>query len=197
VRRDRDEGLCGALRRREPGAAELLVEAYGARAYRLALGITGNPPDAEEAVQDAFWSVIRKIDLFRGESALGTWIYRIVANAACQNRRRGAHRREEISLEDVLPTFHDDGRHAGPIADWSASLHDPAEQRELRTALDLALAELPAGHRALILLHDVEGLSLAEAADALGITVVTAKSRAHRGRLFLRKRLAHYVASKG
>jgi RNA polymerase sigma-70 factor, ECF subfamily len=60
--------------------------------------------------------------------------------------------------------------------------------------LGQAIAELPAGPRAVVLLHDVEGLSLAEAARALGIMVVTAKSRAHRGRLFLRKRLAHYMA---
>ncbi|HET9469757.1 MAG TPA: sigma-70 family RNA polymerase sigma factor, partial [Usitatibacter sp.] len=70
-----------ALRRGDPTAAEDLVAAYGDRASRLANRITGSAQDAEEAVQDAFLSVIRKIDSFRGESAFGSWIYRIVANA--------------------------------------------------------------------------------------------------------------------
>ena len=195
VRVDRDQQLVEALRLREPTAAERLVATYGDRAYRLAIGITGNRPDAEEAVQDAFWNVVRKIDTFRGASALGSWIYRITANAAYQKLRGGARRRDDISLDEVLPSFHDDGRHAEPISDWSASTDDPAVQAELRAALDAALEELPAHYRAVIVLHDVEGLSMAEAAASLGITVATAKTRAHRGRLFLRKHLSTLTAS--
>src|SRR2546429_4002732 len=100
---DRDADLLEALRRRDVTAAERLVATFGDRAYRLAIGITGNQQDAEEAVQDAFWSVIQKIDSFRGDSSLGSWIYRIVANAAYQKLRRRAQRRDEISLGDVLP----------------------------------------------------------------------------------------------
>src|SRR2546430_16885896 len=87
-RPDRDLDLLEALRRREPTAAERLLTTYGERAYRLAAGITGNGPDAEEVVQDALWSVVRKIDTFRGESAFGSWLYRIVANAAYHKLRR-------------------------------------------------------------------------------------------------------------
>src|SRR5947209_9233077 len=79
---DRDGQLVEALRRCEPAAAERLVATYGDRAYRLAIGITGTAEDAEEVVQDAFWTVIRKVDTFRGESAFGSWLYRVVANAA-------------------------------------------------------------------------------------------------------------------
>jgi RNA polymerase sigma-70 factor (ECF subfamily) len=95
----------------------------------------------------------------------------------------------------VLPVFQDDGHHAGPISNWSASIDDPSLQTELRAALDSALRELPAHYVAVIVLHDVEGMSMAEAAGALGITVGTAKIRAHRGRLFLRKRLAIFMSS--
>ena len=193
---DRDGQLLHALRLREATAAERLVAAYGHRAYRLAIGITGNGPDAEEAVQDAFWSVVRKIDMFRGDSSLGSWIYRITANAAYQKRRSSAHRRDEISLDEVLPSFHEDGRHAEPIRDWSASIDDPALQAELRAALDSAIRELPAHYRAVIILHDVEGVSMAEAAGSLGITVATAKTRAHRARLFLRKRLSMFMTRR-
>ncbi len=84
ARIDRDSRLLDALRQGEPTAAEELVATYGNRAYRLAMWITGKGQDAEEAVQDAFWSVIRKIDTFRGNSAFGSWIYR---RAADVNRR--------------------------------------------------------------------------------------------------------------
>src|SRR5205823_7780993 len=101
---DRDLDLLGALRRRDPTAAERLVTTYGERAYRLAASITANAQDAEEVVQDVFWTVVRKIDTFRGESAFGSWFYRIVANAAYQ-KLRGRSRRRELSWEEVMPVF--------------------------------------------------------------------------------------------
>ena len=193
ARIDRDSQLVDALRVGAATAADLLVATYGDRAYRLAIGITRNEQDAEEAVQDSFWSVVRKIDTFRGDSSFGSWIYRITANAAYQKLRGRAHRHDEISLDEVLPPFHEDGRHAGPISDWSASIHDPAVQAELRAALASAIGELPVQYRAVIVLHDVEGLSLAEVAGSVGITQAAVKSRVHRARLFLRKRLAMFM----
>ena len=96
-RDDRDGPLVEALRRRDADAAERLVTTYQSRAYRLAIGITANAEDAEEVVQDAFLSAIRKIDTFRGESAFGSWFYRIVANAALQKaRRRQGNRRSAL-----------------------------------------------------------------------------------------------------
>jgi RNA polymerase sigma-70 factor (ECF subfamily) len=193
---DRDRHLLAALRRRDETAAECLVGLYGDRAYRLAIGITSNAQDAEEAVQDAFWSVIRRIDTFRGDSALGSWIYRIVVNAAYQKLRGRARRRGETSLEEVLPSFHEDGHHAEPIMDWSASMDDPALHVELRELLDSAMGELPAHYRAVVVLHDIEGLSMAEVARVVGITVANAKTRTHRARLFLRKRLASFMSGE-
>jgi RNA polymerase sigma-70 factor (ECF subfamily) len=194
ARIDRDSQLVDALRVGAATAADLLVATYGDRAYRLAIGITRNEQDAEEAVQDSFWSVVRKIDTFRGDSSFGSWIYRITANAAYQKLRGRARRRHEISLDEVLPPFHEDGRHAGPISDWSASIHDPAVQAELGAALASAIGELPVQYRAVIVLHDVEGLSMAEVAGSVGITKAAARSRTHRARLFLRRRLAKFMA---
>src|SRR5947208_15533474 len=147
ARIDRDDLLVKALQRREPAAAELLVTTYSGRAYRLASGIAGNAQDAEEVVQDAFWTVVRRIDTFRGESAFGSWFYRIVANAAYQKLRHRPGRRSEISLDEVLPVFHENGQHAAPIADWSSSVHDPSRQTELRMALTTAIDELPLDYR--------------------------------------------------
>jgi RNA polymerase sigma-70 factor, ECF subfamily len=191
---DRDWPLVEALRRRESTAPERLLETYGDRVYRLAMRITRSEQDAEEVVQDAFWNVVRNIDTFRGESLFGSWIYRITANAAYQKLRRTAHRRDEISLDQVLPTIDDGHHHVDPSGDWSAKIDAPAIQRELRGVLASAIDELPATYRAVIVLHDVEGLSMAEVADALGITAATAKTRAHRARLRLRHRLGRFLS---
>src|SRR4030095_6764479 len=100
TRIDIDERLLTALRRRDRSAAETLVARFGDRAYRLAMGITRNAADAEETVQDAFWSVIRKIDTFRGDSAFGSWVYRIVSNAAYAKIRRRRQAVRDISLDE-------------------------------------------------------------------------------------------------
>ncbi len=194
TRIDRDGLLVKALQRREPAAAELLVTTYSGRAYRLASGIAGNARDAEEVVQDAFWTVVQKIDTFRGESAFGSWFYRIVANAAYQKLRHRPGRRSKISLDEVLPLFHENGQLAAPIADWSLSVDDPSRQTELRIALTTAIDGLPLDYRTALILRDVEGLSNVEVAAALGITVANAKSRTHRARLFLRKRLGSFMS---
>jgi RNA polymerase sigma-70 factor, ECF subfamily len=192
---DRDHDLLEALRRRESMAAERLVSTYGERAYRLASRITGNGEDAQEVVQDAMWTVVRKIDTFRGDSAFGSWLYRIVANAAYQKLRGRQNRRNEVSLDEVLPLFDERGCHVEPVADWSQAANDPAMQAELRMALSAAIDELPAGYRAVLVLRDLEGRSNAEIADALGLNIAVVKTRAHRARLFLRERLDQYMTT--
>lgn len=193
TRIDRDGSLVAALRRGDPMAAEDLVTAYGDRAYRLATRITCDPQDAEEAVQDAFLSAIRKINSFRGESAFRSWLYRIVANAAYQCCRRRRRRSAEVSLDNLLPVFDEHGRHVAPVADWSMIVADPTRQTELRMVLRTAIDELPADYRAVVVLRDVEEFSHQDIAESLGLTVVNVKIRVHRARLFMRKRLeAHF-----
>src|SRR5438093_9565530 len=87
------------------------------------------------------------------DAALGSWIYRITANAAYQRRRSAARRRDEISLDEILPSFHEDGRYADSIVDWSTEVDDPAVQTELRSVLTSALEELPDHYRAVTILH--------------------------------------------
>jgi RNA polymerase sigma-70 factor, ECF subfamily len=194
-RGDRDLTLLEALRRHESTAAERLLSTYGDRAYRLATRITGNEQDAEEVVQDALWSVVRKIDTFRGESAFGSWLYRIVANGAYQKLRGRQGHRRDLSLDEVLPFFDERGRHVAPVVDWSARVDDHAVQTELRLVLTAAINELPAGYRTVLVLRDVEGLSHLEIANVLGLTVSNVKARVHRARLFVRKQLADAVTT--
>src|SRR5262245_24445482 len=188
-RADRDADLLDALRRGDATAAELLVARYGESVYRLATRITGNGEDAEEVVQDAFWAVVLKIDSFRGESAFGSWLYRIVANAAYRKLRGRQSRRQELSLDEV-PSFIDEfGDHAASVVDRSRCVANPDVQAELRATLSAAIDELPATYRAVLVLRDVEGRSNVEIASVLGLSVPVVKTRAHRARLFLRNRL--------
>jgi len=144
---DRDAELVERLRRQEPGAPEALVETYGDRVSRLAIRITGNEQDAEEVVQDALWTAARKIDTFKGESAFGSWVYRITANAAYQKLRSRQGQRNEISWDAMSPGFDELGQHAEPLRDWSARTEEPALQTELRSLLTTAIDDLPGDYK--------------------------------------------------
>jgi len=190
---DADAELVEALRREEADAPDRLVERYGDRVYRLAMRITGLKEDAEEAAQDALWTAARKVHMFKGESAFGSWIYRITANAAYQKLRTRRQKAPEIALEDVLPSLDGDGRHFEPMDDWSNRVDEQALQGELRRVLQQAIDGLPADYRTALVLHDVEGLSNPDIAEALSISLPAVKSRVHRSRLFVRKQLADYL----
>ncbi len=190
---DPDAALVARLRQADRGAAEALVGAYGDRLYRLAIRITGNVSDAEEVVQDALWKASRKIDTFRGAAAFGSWVYRVTANVAYEKLRGRRSKWPELSWEDLGPSFGDNGQHA---VDWSRRLKDPAIEGELKEVLGRAIDELPADYRTAFLLHDVEGLPNPEIARTLRVKLAVIKSRVHRARLFLRRRLAGYVSSE-
>jgi RNA polymerase sigma-70 factor (ECF subfamily) len=193
ARIDPDAALVAGLRREDGEAVEQLVERYADRVYRLALRITGSPEDAEEVAQDALWTAGRKIGLFKGDSAFGSWLYRITANAAYMKLRSRRARHREIALEEVLPALDGDGVHFEPIDDWSLRVDEHALQNELREILETAIRELPPDYRTALVLHDVEGMSNPDIADALGISLPAVKSRVHRSRLYLRKRLTDYL----
>ena len=193
VRVDRDAALVAGLRRVDEDATEHLLDTYGDRVYRLAIRITGNEQDAEEVVQDALWTAARKIDTFKGESAFGSWVYRITANAAYQKLRTRKGRRQEVSWDALSPGVDEQRPYIEPVADWSGKVEEPALQTELRTVLTTAINDLPTDYRTAFLMHDVEGLSNPEIAESLHISLPAVKSRVHRSRLFLRERLARYL----
>src|SRR5882762_1473835 len=192
---DRDAALLEGLRRGDPMASELLLDTYGDRVYRLAIRITGNEQDAEEVAQDALWTAARKIGTFKGESAFGSWIYRIAANAAYQKLRSRRGKAREVALDDVLPTLDGDGRHFEPMADWSERVDERALTGELREVLERAIGGLPPDYRTALVMHDVEGLSNPDIAETLGISLPAVKSRVHRSRLWVRKQLSEYLGA--
>ena len=187
-RTSEDHDLVEALLREDPDAVGLLIDRHGARIYRVARRFLDDPRDVEEVTQDVLVTVIREIRAFKGEAAFSSWIYRIAANAAL-GKLRSRRARPEISLEPFLPVFDAGGRHAQLVSDWSRPPDEAAMAGQLKVAIERSLAELPAEHRAVVLLHDVEGLPNEEVAGVLSLTVAAVKSRVHRARLFLRKKL--------
>jgi len=177
--------------------ADTLVKIHGDRMYRLALGLTGNRRDAEQVVRHALRAVLRKSDVGAARRASGAWLYRIVVKRASRRLHGGPDRAAEIRLEDVVPPFREDGRHAGEILDWSARVEAVSRGAELRGVVRAAIAELPAHYRSVLLLRDVEGLSNVQTARALRIAVARVKLRVHRARLFLQKRLALHFEDRG
>jgi RNA polymerase sigma-70 factor (ECF subfamily) len=131
--------------------------------------------------------------MFKGESAFGSWIYRITANAAYQKLRTRRQKSAEIAIDDVMPSLEDDGRHFEPIDDWSNRVDEQALQGELRRVLQEAIDGLPDEYRTALVMQDVEGLSNPDIAETLGISLPAVKSRVHRSRLFVRKKLADYL----
>lgn len=191
--------LVERLRGGDAAALETLMEHYGSRVYRLAHGITRNEADAEEVAQDVFLNLFRKIETFEGRSAIGTWIYRVAANAALI-KRRGKRFELEVALEEQLPTFREDGHREGDrawvLADWSRTPEEQMLSAETRAVLNRAIDELPDHYRAVLVLRDVEGLSNEEVAEALGESVPTVKSRLHRARMALREQLTRHLGSE-
>jgi len=170
--------LVDRCRRGELGAFEELYRQHSGRLHSLALRMLGNPADAEDLLQEIFLSAHRKLDGFRGEAALGTWLYRLAMNQILDHVRSRAARTGQVTdgLDD-----------ATLLADTGS--HRLADQAIDRLDLERAMSELPEGCRAAFVLHDVEGLEHREVSDVLGIAEGTSKSQVHKARLRLRRLL--------
>jgi RNA polymerase sigma-70 factor (ECF subfamily) len=162
-----------------------LVERHQSRVYHHALRLMGSVEDAEEVLQDTFLQVFRNLDRFEERSRFSTWIYRIATNEALM-RLRKARRKREVFLEDTPGG----GQFGEEIRDFARSALDDVQDAEIREALSRTLAELPEEYRVVFTMRDIDGLSNAEVAEVLEISVPAVKSRLHRSRLFLRDRLS-------
>src|SRR5262245_20959902 len=167
--------LVERCRNGELGAFEELYRLHSGRLFSLALRMLGNPADAEDLLQEIFLSAHRKLDSYRGEAALGTWLYRLAMNQILDYVRSRASRTGQLTdgLDD-----------ATVLAD--ASGHRLADRAIDRIDLERALLELPDGCRAAFVLHDVDGLEHKEIAEVLGIAEGTSKSQVHKARVRLR-----------
>lgn len=173
----------------EISAFEEIISRYEAKIMNLALRFTRNQEDAEEVMQDVFTTVYRKIDGFRGQSAFSSWLYRIVVNAAFMKLRK-KKQNQTISMEDLAPAVKQYCIERDNLA--QAHSHSVAVARELQEVLQKAIDKLPDQYRAVFVLRDVDGLSNQETGEILDLSIPAVKSRLHRSRIMLRKRLQRY-----
>ncbi|MEP6654108.1 MAG: sigma-70 family RNA polymerase sigma factor [Myxococcales bacterium] len=173
-----EAALVDEVRRGAPGSREALYHRYKRRVFALSARIAG-PSDAEEVAQEAFIRIFRGIDRFRGDAALGTWIYRLAVNAALSHRSRRPPPTESL-----------EARAAEAAALVSPTWGPGDGDSVLRARLERGLALLPVGYRTVVVLHDVEGLEHEEIAAVLGCHVGTSKSQLHKARGKLREILA-------
>jgi len=188
-----EQDLVARVRAGEQDAVADLASVYGPRIHQLALRYMKNWEDAEEVTQDVLVKVVYKIDAFRGDAALSSWIYRITFNTAMSRLRSARFSRpHEVADASVSPEARERSRLLDP-ADWSSLADDETLRNEMRKRLVESLVSLPAVYRVPVLLRDVQGLSTEEASAVLRVKNQTLKSRLHRGRLILRQRLADFA----
>jgi RNA polymerase sigma-70 factor (ECF subfamily) len=188
-----DRELIGRMQAGDASAVAELSSAYGPRIHQLAFRYMKNWEDAEEVTQDVLMKVFRKIDAFRGDAALSSWIYRITFNTAMSRLRTG---RAGRAAEQQRPESTNDGiaiPHTPDPADWSTLADDHVLRREMRERLIEALTTLPEVYRTPVILRDIQGMSTEEASTVLRVKPQTLKSRLHRGRLILREALAAFA----
>ena len=194
MRDQADRALLERLRGRDEHALAELASLYGQKIFQLAFRYVRNHEDAEEVVQDVLLKVFRKIDAFRGDSALSSWIYRITFNTAMSRLRRGkAARIAEVTEIEIGTTLNEDAPAGFDPADPSQLADQSVFRAQLHDRLAAALVELPAIYREPVILRDLNGLSTEEASATLRVKNQTLKSRLHRGRMLLREKLADFA----
>ncbi len=181
-----DEVLAARAAAGDDPAFEALVVRYQRRVFRLACRLTSET-DAPDIVQETFMQVYRHLSTFRGSAQFSTWLYRIATNAGLMHRRARARRPAE-PLDEFMPRFDADGRHAQtPDALRIAPLVDELMDRHaLAKQVQAALERLPDLYREAFVLRDLEELSTADVAQVLGVEPATVRQRVHRARLMVR-----------
>jgi RNA polymerase sigma-70 factor, ECF subfamily len=174
----------------ELDAFETLTHRYEQRVYSLALRMLRQEQDAEDVTQQTFLSALDNLKGFRGDASFATWLRRIATHGALKiiRKRKGL---DTVSLEEATEPADDYDHipHPEYIADWRQSPEQLVDKNETRRLLDEALGKLDEKHRLVFLLRDVEGLSVKEAAEALGLSEANTKVRLLRARLQLREDL--------
>jgi RNA polymerase sigma-70 factor, ECF subfamily len=176
-----DNRLVALAQEGDRSAFDVLAERHATPLRRVLFRITRDCDAAYDAVQEALMRAWKSIGRFEGRSQFSTWLTRIAINEAYRGLRRASEQPLELSDEvgERIPS-------------WGARPDEIFESREFLAAVDRALGELPLDYRTAVTLHDVEGLSTAEAAEVLGIGERALKSRVHRGRMALRAKLDEY-----
>ena len=164
-------------------AFEELLSRYETKVFNLAMRYCRNQEDAEEVVQDVFTTLYKKLEGFQGKSAFSSWLYRIVVNAAFMKLRK-RRQQQTVYLEDVTGEQQVEPDSLFVVRSDTATLNN-----EVRDALSGAINRLPDQYRAVFVLRDIDGLSNEEVSELLDLSIPAVKSRLHRSRLMLRRKL--------
>lgn len=177
--------LLDGLRAGDNMAYETLVTRYSGRMLAATRRLLSREEDAHDALQEAFISAFKGLDSFDGRAQLGTWLYRIAINAALM-KLRSQKRRPEIAIDDLLPSYLDDGHRTDPGPAWNESADQIVEQAEVRRLVRENIERLPENYRTVLILRDIEELDTTTVAEYLGIEEGAVKTRLHRARQALR-----------
>ena len=169
-----------------------LVQPYENRVYLAALAILQNEADAEDVAQDAFLKAFTHLHQFRAEAKFSTWLISITGNEARRRIRTNTRRRtESLDADPVDQSFS-----PAILTDWKEVPLIALENKELQQLLRDVIAELPTIYREVFAARDIDGFSVAETAQILGISVAATKVRLHRARMMLQRRLAPYLKNR-
>lgn len=188
VSKKSDKELIDEVRKGDQESFEELLGRYNNKVFSLATRLTRNPEDAEEVLQDVFVTVHRKLDSFAGKSSFSSWLYRITVNAAFMKLRK-RRQIQSVSLEDILQQ----PQMTSALRTPDSTFVDAQSMRnQMLSALEVAISRLPDEYRPVFILRDVDGLTSKEVGKILDLTIPAVKSRLHRSRLMLRRRLARF-----
>ena len=172
-------------------AYDKIADIYQKKIYGLSFNLTRNQMDAQDVTQEVLLTLFRKIHTFQGKSAFSSWVYRITLNASYM-KLRSKKKEPNVSIDELMPSFNGAGFQQEKIQDWSENTESLLFTNETRDVISKAIDLLPEKEKVVFLLRDVEGLSTEKAGEILDLTVPAVKSRLHRARLFLRKKLSSY-----
>lgn len=196
--RETEIALARELRNGSPGAFERFVEAFRTRLFQYSLLMCGQREDAEEVAQETLLKVFENFDQLREPERIRPWIFRIAKNACLMKRRKSVFAPgRELSLEELMPAGDHGQERRFEIADWSALPEEKVLQSELRQVLEEAIGELPDMYKSVLLLRDIEELSTQETAQILDLSEDVVKTRLHRARLAVRRKLEEYLRAHG
>jgi RNA polymerase sigma-70 factor (ECF subfamily) len=187
-----DVELLARIRAGDESACEALVRQHSGRMLVVARRLLRTEEDSADAVQDAFLSAFRSLEGFEGNSALGTWLHRIVVNV-CFMRLRARSRSREVRIDDLLPTFDQEGHHSHPVRAWEDEALTRLTRAESRAHVRACIDRLPDSFREVVVLRDIEELDTEQTAQYLGINPGAVKTRLHRARQALRTLLEPVV----
>jgi RNA polymerase sigma-70 factor, ECF subfamily len=182
-----DAELVARVRAGDEGACEILVSTHNGAMLSVARRFLRCEAESADAVQEAFILAFGALDSFEGNSALSSWLHRIVINR-CLRRLRGRKRRRTVSLDD-LPAFDEDGRHPRPGGPWVSAAESELVRAETRALVRACINRLPAAYRTVLVLRDIEEFDTDQTAARLGSTPGAVKTRLHRARQALRSLL--------